>query len=372
MNVSFPRIWCVSLSLLLAAATTIAQTPKPKPKAPAKGGASSSKATTTSAKPPYDGPATLLFQVDMGSRIWIDGVLALTAKAGDVKPINISLGEHLVKVESVEGSTSWQRTVKVERAEQMILGTNLVSLRAQEDAARAKAAADAEAARAAAAEDAEVKRRTAQDDAAKAEAERRENLEIDQALTALRSTTDSADRLRKLVALEKAHSDDARVSEARRLAAQAVAVELPGVIASFLKSLGTVELEPKEMAVKNTIAYTAEASTCSLSVQIDERDYWNDGDYFQELSSATINFSALSGVYDERSDDNEGLDLSVADGSRVHTQFRPGKKEPRILEQRTDNETFVHVMFPPRLHSDIVHLREQFETLISACTLRDK
>jgi hypothetical protein len=139
MSVSFPRVSYVTASFLLAAATIVAQTPKPKPKPPTTGGVT----TATPSKPPYDGPATLLFQIDMPCRIWIDGTLAATAAENDVRPIKVSLGQHIVKVKSSDDTVSWERVITIERVEQRVVATALVAQKRDDAAARDQAAAEA-------------------------------------------------------------------------------------------------------------------------------------------------------------------------------------------------------------------------------------
>jgi hypothetical protein len=112
--------------LLSALSAAHAQTPKPKPSTGGRGAATKTE-TSDSAKRPYDGPATLLFRIDMACRIWIDGVLALTAAEGDVKPIKVSLGDHLMKVETIDGLASWQRAINVPRADQQLVATELAA-----------------------------------------------------------------------------------------------------------------------------------------------------------------------------------------------------------------------------------------------------
>jgi|tagenome__1003787_1003787.scaffolds.fasta_scaffold20903926_2 hypothetical protein len=113
---------------------TPSATPAPRPKP---------SAARVDETPSYAGPATLLFEIDMACRIWIDGVLAVTGNAGDLKPVRISLGDHIVKVAAMDGSVEWQRTVKIEGLAQRILPTELTAKKAAEVGSRTATSLDA-------------------------------------------------------------------------------------------------------------------------------------------------------------------------------------------------------------------------------------
>lgn len=195
---------------------------------------------------------------------------------------------------------------------------------------------------------------------------------FNKALNDARYTADSATRFNKLLALANQYPANAAVSLERQQAARAAADDLPITIASFLNSLGKMELDGSETTTKNAVEYKMEARNCSIKGTSTVWEYYKDGHYNRDIYSITVDFP-IEKKYLVIELGGDGLnpsvhvDHDVLSATEFATSLRPHKNRDEITGQANYGEMPFSFLFAPGRKQEAARLRDQLSTLKDAC-----
>jgi tetratricopeptide (TPR) repeat protein len=207
------------------------------------------------------------------------------------------------------------------------------------------------------------------------------DLMITQLLNDAKTTKDSEERYKKLLALTVKFPAKPAFSNELKLTAQTVADELPKTIAAQLNALGRMRLKTREGFISSTIEYNTKPLTCGISIESTQLDNFQDGEYVRTAFSGKITFPyekkrfRTTSLRLEDPTDGSNLYVHIDDSDNVKVTrfegtYRPQKEGPEYLGGGSNDEIYYSFLLAPDRREEAKLLNDRLSTLEDACSRR--